>query len=179
MFWSKSKSRPALPNRANPPEECGGMSCATSRPRTGPGRAGFKFRHATFAFALPSWLRTGQRNRARRSPIVPIRLPVPWRVWGYVKRDLKALAGPGTTCYLSPLSRPVFDNLTICPKLDGNFVQNSKETAKRWRSRRCATQSQSLIKVRDVTFSLHRSIDPDAGLLYHSLRGWLYSSRLG
>ena len=37
--------------------ECGGMSCATSRPGPGPGRAGFQL--YTFALPLPSWLRTG------------------------------------------------------------------------------------------------------------------------
>jgi ABC-type nitrate/sulfonate/bicarbonate transport system permease component len=42
-----------------------------------------------------------------------------------------------------------------------------------------AIQSQSSINVRDVMFSLHRSIDPDAGLLHHSLLSWVYSSRLG
>ena len=47
------------------PGECGGMSCATSRPGPGPGRAGF--RRATFAFALPSWLRTGKKMLTPRS----------------------------------------------------------------------------------------------------------------
>ena len=38
--------------------ECGGMSCATSRPGPGPGRAGFQL--YTFALPLPSWLITGR-----------------------------------------------------------------------------------------------------------------------
>ena len=35
--------------------------------------------------------------------IVPNRLPVPWTVWGYVMRDLKALAGPGPAGFPLPL----------------------------------------------------------------------------
>ncbi len=41
------------------------MSCATSRPEPGPGRAGFRL--ATFAFPLHSWLRTGQKTLTPRS----------------------------------------------------------------------------------------------------------------
>ncbi len=38
--------------------ECEGVSCATSRPGPGPGRAGFQL--YTFALPLPSWLITGR-----------------------------------------------------------------------------------------------------------------------
>ena len=40
------------------PRECGGMSCATSRPLSGPGRVGFRL--ATVVFPLHPWLIMGQ-----------------------------------------------------------------------------------------------------------------------
>ena len=65
----ESKIAPGAPQSCQSaclyPGECGGMSCATSRPGTGPGRAGF--RRATFAFALPSRLRSGQKTLTPRS----------------------------------------------------------------------------------------------------------------
>ena len=47
------------------PGECGGMSCATSRPGSGPGRAGFRL--ATMVFPLHPRLIMGQKKLTQRS----------------------------------------------------------------------------------------------------------------
>ena len=47
------------------PGECGGMSCATSRPRSGPGRVCFRL--ATTVFPLHPWLIMGQEKLPPRS----------------------------------------------------------------------------------------------------------------
>ena len=47
------------------PGECGGMSCATSRPLSGPGRVSFRL--ATMVFPLHPWLIMGQEKLTPRS----------------------------------------------------------------------------------------------------------------
>ena len=60
--WVENKIAPGAPFSCQTAclyhGECGGMSCATSRPGPGPGRAGFQL--YTCALPLPSWLITGR-----------------------------------------------------------------------------------------------------------------------